>query len=87
MIGKLNHVAIAVPNVKDAAKKYKNILGAKVSDIKELPSHGVKTIFIELNNTKIELIEPLGEGSPIKGYLTRKPDGGQKSCFRMKVIV
>ena len=87
MIGKLNHVAIAVPNVKDAAKKYKNILGAKISDIKELPSHGVKTIFIELDNTKIELIEPLGEDSPIKGYLTRKPDGGMHHiCYEVEDI-
>ena len=73
MIGKLNHVAIAVPNVKNAASKYKDMLGAKVSDIIDLPDHGVKTIFVNLNNTKIELIEPLGESSPIESYLKRKP--------------
>ena len=87
MIGKLNHVAIAVPNVKNAAKKYSTILGAKVSEILELPDHGVKTIFIELDNTKIELIEPLGKNSPIKNYLNKKPDGGMHHiCYEVKDI-
>ncbi len=84
MIGKLNHVAIAVPNVENAASKYKDMLGAKVSDIIELPDHGVKTIFVNLNNTKIELIEPLGESSPIESYLKRKPDGGMHHiCYEV----
>tara|TARA_B100000686_G_scaffold353632_1_gene460040 strand:+ start:17766 stop:18170 length:405 start_codon:yes stop_codon:yes gene_type:complete len=87
MIGKLNHVAIAVPSVKKAAKQYKNMLGAKVSDILELPNHGVKTIFIELNNTKIELIEPFGENSPIQSYLNKKPEGGMHHvCYEVKDI-
>ena len=87
MIGKLNHVAIAVPNVENAASKYKDILGAKVSDIIELPDHGVKTIFVNLNNTKIELIEPLGERSPIESYLKRKPDGGMHHiCYEVQNI-
>ena len=87
MIGKLNHVAIAVPNVKNAASKYKDMLGAKVSDIIELPDHGVKTIFVNLNNTKIELIEPLGESSPIESYLKRKPDGGMHHiCYEVQNI-
>jgi len=87
MIGKLNHVAIAVPNVENAASKYKDILGAKVSDIIELPDHGVKTIFVNLNNTKIELIEPLGESSPIESYLKRKPDGGMHHiCYEVQNI-
>ena len=87
MIGKLNHVAIAVPNVKNAADKYRNILGAKVSGIIELPKHGVKTIFVELDNTKIELIEPLGESSPIKGYLNKRPEGGMHHiCYEVEDI-
>ncbi|MBF87413.1 MAG: methylmalonyl-CoA epimerase [Pelagibacterales bacterium] len=87
MIGKLNHVAIAVPNVENAASKYKDMLGAKVSDIIELPDHGVKTIFVNLNNTKIELIEPLGESSPIESYLKRKPDGGMHHiCYEVQNI-
>ena len=87
MIGKLNHVAIAVPNVENAASKYKEMLGAKVSDIIELPDHGVKTIFVNLNNTKIELIEPLGESSPIESYLKRKPDGGMHHiCYEVQNI-
>ena len=85
MIGKLNHVAIAVPNVENAASKYKDMLGAKVSDIIELPDHGVKTIFVNLNNTKIELIEPLGESSPIESYLKRKPEGGMHHiCYAVQ---
>ena len=87
MIGKLNHVAIAVPNVENAASKYKDMLGAKVSDIIELPDQGVKTIFVNLNNTKIELIEPLGESSPIESYLKRKPDGGMHHiCYEVQNI-
>ena len=84
MIGKLNHVAIAVPSVKDAAEKYKNMLGAKVSDALVLPNHGVKTIFIELDNTKIELIEPYGDNSPIQGYLNKNPKGGMHHiCYEV----
>ncbi len=87
MIGKLNHIAIAVPSVEEAAEKYKKILGKKVSDILELPNHGVKTIFIELDNTKIELIEPYGENSPIQGYLNKKPEGGiHHVCYEVKDI-
>jgi len=87
MIEKLNHVAIAVPCVEDAANQYRDLLGAKVSDAIKLPNHGVKTIFIELDNTKIELIEPYGENSPIQGYLNRKPQGGMHHiCYEVKDI-
>ena len=87
MIGKLNHVAIAVPDVKKAAILYKNILGANVSDILDLPDHGVKTIFVQLDNTKIELIEPLGSNSPIQSYLSKKPDGGMHHiCYEVNNI-
>ena len=76
MIGKLNHSAIAVPNIKDAAEQYKNIFGAKVSDPVEQPDHGVTTVFIDLGNTKIELLEVLGEGSPIQNFIDKNPKGG-----------
>ena len=75
MLGKLNHVAIAVVSVEAAAKQYKNILGAKISAPLDLPSHGVKTIFVELDNTKIELLEPIGDNSPIKKFLLKNPSG------------
>ena len=76
MIGKLNHIAIAVPNIKEAAEQYKNIFGAKVSDPVEQPDHGVTTVFIDLGNTKIELLEVLGEGSPIQNFIDKNPKGG-----------
>ena len=87
MIGKFNHVAIAVPSVVDASKKYRKILGAKVSPPKKLKDHGVTTIFVELENTKIELIEPLGLNSPIKNFLKKYPDGGiHHLCFEVEDI-
>ena len=76
MLGKLNHIAIAVPNIKEAAEQYKNIFGAKVSDPVEQPDHGVTTVFIDLGNTKIELLEKLGEGSPIENFINKNPKGG-----------
>ncbi|XP_033096589.1 methylmalonyl-CoA epimerase, mitochondrial-like [Anneissia japonica] len=75
-IGRLNHVAIAVPNLDKATSLYRDILGAKVSDALPLPEHGVTTVFVELGNTKLELLHPLGESSPIQGFLNKKPDGG-----------
>ena len=76
MIGRLNHVAIAVPDLAAAATLYRETLGAKVSEPVDLPEHGVRVVFVELPNTKIELLEPLGEASPIAGYLERKSGGG-----------
>ena len=73
MLGKLNHIAIAVPNINEAAEQYKNIFGAKVSDPVEQPDHGVTTVFIDLGNTKIELLEKLGERSPIENFINSKP--------------
>tara|TARA_B100001758_G_C18081070_1_gene438272 strand:+ start:140 stop:544 length:405 start_codon:yes stop_codon:yes gene_type:complete len=88
MIGKLNHVAIAVPSVSVASNQYKNILGAKVSEPIDLPNHGVKTVFIELDNTKIELIEPLGKDSPIEKFLKKNPDGGMHHiCYEVTDIL
>jgi len=88
MIGKLNHVAIAVTSVDAAAKQYKNILGAKISAPIDLLSHGVKTIFVELDNTKIELLEPIGDNSPIKKFLKNNPLGGMHHiCYEVPNII
>lgn len=76
MIGKLNHVAIVVPDLTAAAAQYGDTLGASVSDAVDLPGHGVTTVFVELPNTKIELLHPLGENSPIASFLDRNPAGG-----------
>ena len=87
MIGRLNHVAIAVPSVNIASEKYKNILGAKISEPKRLIEHGVTTIFVEMDNTKIELIEPLGDNSPISSFLSKYPAGGiHHVCYEVKDI-
>jgi len=88
MIGKLNHVAIAVTSVEAAAKQYKSILGANISSPMDLPLHGVKTIFVELDNTKIELLEPIGDNSPIKKFLKNNPLGGMHHiCYEVPNII
>jgi methylmalonyl-CoA/ethylmalonyl-CoA epimerase len=76
MLGRLNHIAIAVPDLAAAARLYRDRLGARVSDPQPLPEHGVTVAFVELPNTRIELLEPLGDASPIAGFLARNPDGG-----------
>jgi len=76
MIGRLNHVAIAVRDIAKASAVYRDTLGAQVSDVVPQPDHGVSTVFITLPNTKIELLEPLGENSPILKFLDKNPDGG-----------
>jgi len=76
MIKGLNHIAIAVPDLALAAKRYKDHLGAVVSAPMAQPEHGVSVVFVELDNAKIELLEPLGEGSPIAKFLERNPEGG-----------
>ena len=76
MIGKLNHLAIAVPDLEKAAQTYRKTLGARVSAPQPLPEHGVTVVFVELPNTKIELLHPLGANSPIAKFLERNPDGG-----------
>lgn len=87
MIGRLNHVAIAVPDIMAAAALYRDTLGATVSDAVPQPEHGVTTIFIELPNTRIELLEPLGEGSPIASFLERHSSGGiHHICFEVDDI-
>ncbi len=76
MIGRLNHVAIVVPNVEAAAAVYRETLGATVSAPQALPAHGVTVVFVTFPNTKIELLEPLGADSPVRGFLERNPAGG-----------
>lgn len=76
MLGKLNHVAIVVPDLEKATAQYRDVLGAKVSAPMDLPEHGVTTVFVELPNTKIELLHPLGENSPIANFLLTHADGG-----------
>ena len=76
MIGRLNHVAIAVRDIAKAAKVYRDTLGAEVSAVVPQREHGVSTVFVALPNTKIELLEPLGEDSPIAKFLEKNPDGG-----------
>jgi methylmalonyl-CoA/ethylmalonyl-CoA epimerase len=88
MIGRLNHVAIAVPDLAAAAAQYRDLLGAQVSAPVAQPTHGVTTVFIELPNTKIELLEPLGEDSPIAGFLARHPAGGlHHVCYEVADIL
>jgi methylmalonyl-CoA/ethylmalonyl-CoA epimerase len=88
MIGRLNHIAIAVPDLISAANIYTQILEAKVSAPKKLPLHGVTTVFVELPNTKIELLHPLGKNSPIQSFLEKNPSGGvHHLCFEVKNIL
>lgn len=88
MIGKLNHVAIAVPDMEAAAEVYRGSLGAKVSEAVPQHDHGVTTVFIELPNTKIELLEPLGDKSPIAKFLERNPAGGiHHLCYEVDDII
>ncbi|MGH7227536.1 MAG: methylmalonyl-CoA epimerase [Gemmataceae bacterium] len=88
MIGRLNHVAIVVPDVKAATKLYKDMLGARVSEPVPLPAHGVTTVFVTLPNTKIELLEPLGDRSPVKAFLERNPAGGMHHlCYEVEDIL
>jgi methylmalonyl-CoA/ethylmalonyl-CoA epimerase len=88
MIGRLNHVAIAVPDVHKAAAVYRDILGAEVSATVPQPEHGVTTVFITLPNIKIELLEPLGAASPIAKFLERNPDGGMHHlCYEVPDIL
>ena len=88
MIGRLNHVAIAVPDLEAAAAQYRDALGAKVGDPQDEPEHGVRVIFVSLPNTKIELLHPLGEDSPIRGFLDKNPSGGiHHVCYEVEDII
>jgi methylmalonyl-CoA/ethylmalonyl-CoA epimerase len=88
MLERLNHVAIAVPDLAKAREIYRDTLGARVSEPLPQPEHGVSVVFVELANTKIELIEPLGENSPIEGFMQRNPQGGiHHLCYEVDNIV
>ena len=88
MIGRLNHVAIAVPDLAGAAAQYRDVLGARVSDPVDQPDHGVTVVFVELPNAKIELLHPLGADSPIAGFLARNPSGGvHHLCYEVEDIL
>ncbi len=87
MIGNLNHIAIAVPDLAAATAKYRDQLGAAVSEPQELPEHGVTVVFVKLSNTKVELLHPLGENSPIAAFLAKNPSGGMHHmCFEVEDI-
>jgi methylmalonyl-CoA/ethylmalonyl-CoA epimerase len=88
MIGRLNHVAIAVPDLAGAAAQHRDLLGARVSDPVDQPDHGVTVVFVELPNAKIELLHPLGADSPIAGFLARNPSGGiHHLCYEVEDIL
>ncbi|MEM8576405.1 MAG: methylmalonyl-CoA epimerase [Pseudomonadota bacterium] len=88
MIGRLNHVAIAVPDLEAASAQYRDALGAKVNPPQDEPDHGVTVVFIELPNTKIELLYPLGDNSPIAGFLEKNPSGGiHHVCYEVDDII
>lgn len=88
MIGRLNHVAIAVKDLAAATSVYKNALGAEMTPPLPQPEHGVTVVFVTLPNTKIEFLEPLGEGSPIAKFLERNPDGGiHHICYEVDDII
>lgn len=88
MIGRLNHVAIATSDIAAASRLYRDVLGARVSAPAPQPDHGVTTVFVELPNTKIELLEPLGENSPIAKFLQKNPSGGiHHVCYEVDDIV
>ena len=88
MIGRLNHVAVAVPDLAKGAAVYRSMLGARVSEPQAEPDHGVTVVFVELPNTKIELLEPLGEASPIRGFLEKNPSGGiHHLCYEVADII
>ena len=88
MIGRLNHVAIAVPDLEAAAAQYRGALGAEVGPVQDEPDHGVSVVFITLPNTKIELLYPLGEESPINNFLEKNPAGGiHHICYEVDDII
>jgi methylmalonyl-CoA/ethylmalonyl-CoA epimerase len=88
MLGRLNHVALAVPDLEAAVAAYRDRLGAEVTEPQALPEHGVTVVFVCVGNTKIELLEPLGEGSPIGAFLDKNPSGGMHHlCYEVAVIL
>ena len=87
MIGNINHIAIAVPDLETAAARWRDTLAADVSAPKSLPEHGVRIVFVTQPNSKVELLEPLGQSSPISAFLARNPDGGMHHiCYEVSDI-
>jgi methylmalonyl-CoA/ethylmalonyl-CoA epimerase len=88
MLGRVNHIAIAVPDLAAATTTYRDTLGARVSQAEKLPEHGVTVVFVELPNTKVELLEPLGPDSPISAFLEKNPAGGMHHiCYEVADII
>ena len=88
MLGRLNHVAMAVPDLAAAVSLYRDTMGATVSDPRPLPDHGVTVVFVDLANTRVEILEPLGPDSPIAAFLARNPDGGlHHICYEVADII
>ncbi|MCC2609525.1 methylmalonyl-CoA epimerase [Neorhizobium sp. Rsf11] len=88
MLGRVNHIAIAVPDLAAATTTYRDTLGARVSQAQALPEHGVTVVFVELPNTKVELLEPLGADSPIAAFLEKNPSGGMHHiCYEVEDII
>ena len=88
MLGRLNHVAIVVPDLEAGAALYRDTLGATVSEPRSEPEHGVTVVFVELSNTKVELLEPLGDNSPVRAFLERNPAGGiHHLCYEVADII
>ncbi|MDX8532245.1 methylmalonyl-CoA epimerase [Mesorhizobium sp. VK25A] len=88
MLGRLNHVALAVPDLVAAVAAYRDTLGARVGEPQALPEHGVTVVFVDVGNTKIELLEPLGETSPIAAFLEKNPSGGMHHlCYEVDDIL
>lgn len=88
MLGRLNHVALAVPDLAAATTLYRDTLGGKVSEPQALPEHGVTVVFVDVGNTKIELLEPLGEGSSIQTFIDKNPSGGMHHvCYEVDDII
>lgn len=88
MLGKVNHVAIAVPDLAAAVESYRSTLGASVTEPQALPEHGVTVVFVALPNTKVELLEPLGDASPVSAFLAKNPAGGMHHiCYEVEDII
>lgn len=88
MLGRVNHIALAVPDLAEAVERYRSVLGASVTEPEALPEHGVSVVFVTLSNTKVELLEPLGEDSPIATFLAKNPVGGMHHiCYEVDDIL
>lgn len=88
MLGRVNHIALAVPDLAEAVERYRSVLGASVTEPEALPEHGVNVVFVTLENTKVELLEPLGTDSPIAAFLAKNPAGGMHHiCYEVEDIL